>query len=174
MEDESLNPSISKASASASYREGYLAGWNKAWKEYYESLSPGTGVKVTEAGSNHSLAPIENPGEESDSEAGESKIESPHYQLSAEWAAFFKQSAELRRAVQKRQEALESQTEQIDSVALGAIHDAAQRERTEKLYGVRAGEVLRVEARLDADYASATAARRAPLWPVLPLKEWKK
>ncbi len=173
---------ISTASDPRSYQEGYLEGWNKAWREYYESLSSGANVKVDacESVSNHSPVPIQTSVEENDSEPEiqeERTIESedvPKYELSAEWAEFFKQSAALRLAEREREEFLAAKDENIEYIELGGLHDAEQQERAARLYGERANEVLRVETQLDAAYTSAAAERRAPFWPVLPLAQWKR
>lgn len=167
------------------FRQGAVDGWNKAWTEYYATLSSKSSLKADEAQierkfTDSTSVTDEQQDEGEEFEEAKNPKESTQFQLSAEWAALFAQGAERRRLAREEEEKealqqarIAAETEAEAPIALGAEHDAAQRARTEQLYGARAAEVLREEARLNASFQAASAALRAPLWPILPLEKWK-
>lgn len=158
------NPSAAGDASNAeaeAFRSGALAGWNRAWAEYYTASFADAQPRQ----------PVLDTSEEA----------APAFELSDEWAAFFARGA-ARRKKAREQEAEDARAEEADDrereeeavpLFLGGARDAASRTRAERLYGKRAEEVLLAEARIDARFQAEIASHRAAVWPALPLTAWQ-
>lgn len=160
---------------------GVEDGWNEAWTEYFDTLleEPRTSETCNLNTGSRDLCVGDNSIIEERGEIEHSKEEeTARFEFSKDWAQFFARREQLRveeriEEAKKEAQIAREQSENIQ-LTLGAVHDAEQRQRTEKLYGKRGAEVLQEEARLNAIFQVARSKRKATYWPILPLVKWDK
>lgn len=158
----------SLAAAQYVYSEAYKRGLEDGWAEgWAAAFSANFAIADPRLSNGHScVQSVDDTYEDEEEEESDETLE-----LAPEWAKFFaSREGERRRATaEKAPEVMEELSS--GAIDLGGGAATKRKNQASMLYGVRAEEVLKADAAMEARFCAATAETPSPFWPVVALSD---